>query len=92
MKKILNALMLLCAVLLVGCATTHIMNPESVACVNFGSGTGLTANEVVRNGKETVIHFTMNYRPKSRRNDVRPRQSDSCPNCSGTFLSAGSSS
>ena len=46
MKKILNALMLLCAVLLVGCATTHIMNPESVACVNFGSGTGLTANEV----------------------------------------------
>ena len=64
MKKILNVVMLLCAVSLVGCATTHIMNPESVACVNFGSGAGLTANEVIRNGKETVIHFTMNYRPK----------------------------
>ncbi len=66
MKKILNALMLLCAVSLVGCATTHIMNPESVACVNFGSDEGLTANEVVRNSKETVIHFTMNYRPKEK--------------------------
>ena len=30
MKKILNVVMLLCAVSLMGCATTHIMNPESV--------------------------------------------------------------
>ena len=66
MKKIINVLMLLCAALQVSDAKTRIVNPESVACVNFSSGTGLTANEVVRNGKETVIHFTMNYRPKEK--------------------------
>ena len=58
-KTFLFTLLLACAVGIQSCKTTMIA-PESMACANLGRGGSLTADKVIRNSKETVIHFTMN--------------------------------
>ncbi|MCR5361941.1 MAG: hypothetical protein K6E73_08020 [Bacteroidales bacterium] len=66
MKKILNVVMLLGGLLCAPSCKTTMIAPESMAYVNLGRGGSLTADKVIRNSKETVIHFTMNYQPKEK--------------------------
>ncbi|MCR5361942.1 MAG: thioredoxin family protein [Bacteroidales bacterium] len=59
-KTLIFAAVLASAVGIQSCKTTMI-SPDSMASVNFGRDGSLKADKVTMTGKETTVHFTMNY-------------------------------
>ena len=59
-KTLIFAAVLASAVGIQSCKTIMI-SPDSMASVNFGRDGSLKADKVTMTGKETTVHFTMNY-------------------------------